>query len=123
MFIRRVVGMSGLEPDEIVEASNGAEALDVLAAKPVDVILSDINMPVMDGEQFLLALAGSGTLAEIPVVIVSTDSTATRVGRALELGAFGYVRKPFTPEALRSVLEEAMARRMPAASEVERHGA
>jgi two-component system chemotaxis response regulator CheY len=73
------------------------------------VVLSDINMPVMDGEQFLMELAATGKLREIPVVIVSTDSTATRVGRALELGARGYVRKPFTPEGLRSVLEEAMS--------------
>ena len=108
-FIKRVVDMSGLEPSAIVEAQNGREALECLASERIDVVLSDINMPVMDGEQFLMELGATGKLREIPVVIVSTDSTATRVGRALELGARGYVKKPFTPEALRNVLEEAMA--------------
>jgi two-component system chemotaxis response regulator CheY len=120
-FIRRVVAMSGLEPGEILEASNGAEALGILAVGKVDVILSDINMPVMDGEQFLRELAHSGTLSRIPVVIVSTDSTTTRVGRALELGAFGYVRKPFTPEDLRSMLQQAMDSRTATIPEVARH--
>ncbi|HYO83554.1 MAG TPA: response regulator [Bryobacteraceae bacterium] len=108
-FIKRVVNMSGLEPSAIYEVGNGKEALECLASQPVDVILSDINMPVMDGEQFLKELASSGKLREIPVVIVSTDSTATQVGRALKLGARGYVKKPFTPEALKSVLDDAMA--------------
>lgn len=121
-FVKRTVALSGFETSEILEASNGREALDRLrastAAPPVDLILTDINMPVMDGEQFISELKADPSLHAIPVVVVvSTDSTENRVGALLRLGASDYVRKPFPPERLSEVLSGLLGPRSPAAEE------
>lgn len=120
-FVKRTVALSGFETSEILEASNGREALDRLRARagapPVDLILTDINMPVMDGEQFISELKADPSLHAIPVVVVSTDSTENRVGALLRLGASDYVRKPFPPERLSEVLSGLLGTRSPAAEE------
>lgn len=107
-FIGRIISLSGLDVACCVQASNGMEALNLLREQLVDVVLSDINMPVMDGEQLLRELANDAVLRKVPVVVVSTDSTDLRRKRMLELGAKGYVRKPFAPETLRYELEMAL---------------
>jgi len=107
-FIGRIVQLSGLDVESCVQASNGMEALSMLRSQIVDVVLSDINMPLMDGEQFLAELSQDAVLKGVPVVVVSTDSTDLRRKRMLALGAKGYVRKPFAPETLRNELEMAI---------------
>ena len=107
-FIGRIVQLSGLDVESCVQAGNGREALSMLRNQMVDVVLSDINMPLMDGEQFLCELAQDADLKRVPVVVVSTDSTDLRKKRMMELGAKGYVRKPFAPETLRYQLELAL---------------
>jgi two-component system chemotaxis response regulator CheY len=107
-FIRRVVELSGLEVAAYVQAGDGGEALRLLQAQPVNVILTDVNMPGMDGEQFVVRLQEDPWLRAIPVVVVSTDATAGRMERMLALGARGYVTKPFSPEALRQELERVL---------------
>ena len=103
-FVRRVVELSGLEAN-CAQAADGAGALELLESQPVDVILTDINMPGMDGEEFLRRLQQHPRLRSIPAVVVSTDATSCRVERMLALGARGYVSKPFSPEVLRKQLE------------------
>jgi two-component system chemotaxis response regulator CheY len=103
-FVKRALAAAGLGVETCVEAGDGREALLRLAVQRVDVILTDINMPVMDGESLLRALRGDGMTQSIPVVVVSTDSTEHRMKALLELGAAGYVRKPFAPERLCEVL-------------------
>jgi two-component system chemotaxis response regulator CheY len=107
-FIRRTMEVSGIEVESYRQACNGQEALDQLRLEPADVVLSDINMPGMDGEQFLRELVADPALRGIPVVVVSTDSTEHRVAQMMALGARGYVRKPFAPEMLRTELERVM---------------
>lgn len=106
--IRRVIILSGFDLDECLEAEHGGEACRMLRDRPVDVILTDINMPVMNGEQFLGAVRADDSLGTIPVVVVSTDATEHRIRRMLELGAQGYVAKPFFPESLRGELERVL---------------
>ncbi len=106
--IRRVIVLSGFDLDECLEAEHGAEACRMLRDRPVDVILTDINMPVMNGEQFLGAVRADDSMGAIPVVVVSTDATEHRIRRMLELGAQGYVTKPFFPESLRGELERVL---------------
>src|SRR6185436_11231727 len=89
-FIGRIVQLSGLDVESCVQASNGMEALSMLRSQIVDVVLSDINMPLMDGEQFLAELSQDAVLKGVPVVVVSTDSTDLRRKRMLALGAKGY---------------------------------
>jgi two-component system chemotaxis response regulator CheY len=86
-FVRRVITLSGLELADYVEASNGIEALELLRTEWVDAILSDINMPGMDGEEFLRRVSADELLREIPVIIISTDGTDHRIQRMMALGA------------------------------------
>jgi two-component system, chemotaxis family, chemotaxis protein CheY len=104
-FVRRVLDLSGLTVGRCLEAGNGKEALDLLREEWVDVVLTDINMPVMDGEEFVRRLEEDDALRSIPVLVVSTDRTDGRIQRMLALGAKGYVTKPFLPETLRAELE------------------
>jgi two-component system chemotaxis response regulator CheY len=110
-FIRRVLTLSGFEVGECMEAGNGEEALAQLGAHRVDVILTDINMPGMNGEELLRKLATDGTLKHIPALVISTDATKERILRMLALGAEGYMSKPFTPEVLREELERVLGDR------------
>lgn len=103
-FVRRSIEIAGLPVDHWFEAGHGAEALDRLAGERVDLVLTDINMPVLDGEGLLRAMRQDERLRAVPVVVVSTDGTEQRMARLLELGASGYVRKPFPPEHLCAVL-------------------
>jgi len=101
-FICRSLNLSGLAITECAEASNGKEALELLRKRKVDVILCDVNMPQMDGEELLEHIEQDPELRSIPVLVISSDATAPRVQRMLGLGAQGYLLKPFSPELLRS---------------------
>jgi two-component system chemotaxis response regulator CheY len=107
-FVKRTLLAAGLEVHTCLEAANGRDALEKLRAftpdRRIDLILTDINMPVLDGEGLLAELKRDTALASIPVVVVSTDSTDQRVGALMRLGASDYVRKPFPPERLSEVL-------------------
>jgi len=107
-FIRRIMLVSGIEAAEFLEASDGQEALGMLRQQWVDVVLTDINMPGMDGEQFVRCLEADDLLRSVPVVVVSTDATEGRMHQMLSLGARGYVKKPFLPETLREELERVL---------------
>ena len=104
-FIVRVIELSGLEVGTCMQASNGREALDLLRANWIDIVLTDINMPVMNGEQFVTSMFEDEMLRTIPVLVISTDGSEGRVQRMMSLGARGYVKKPFSPETLRRSME------------------
>ena len=108
VFIRRVVQLSGLEVTTYLQAGDGGEALRLLDGELVDVILTDINMPGMDGGQFVARLQQDRLLQAIPVVVVSTDATSGRMQQMMALGARGYVTKPFSPEVLRQELDRVL---------------
>jgi two-component system chemotaxis response regulator CheY len=107
-FIRRVLDLSGLEVGLCLEASNGEEALRLLEDNWVDAVLTDINMPQMDGEELVRRMSGHEVLSLIPVLVVSTDRTEGRIQKMLTLGAKGYVTKPFAPETSREELEHSL---------------
>ncbi|HEV2198775.1 MAG TPA: response regulator [Bryobacteraceae bacterium] len=108
-FVRRVMQLSGLGVENYFEAANGAEALEITAVQRLDAILTDINMPVMDGEEFVRHLRSDPDPgAATPVIVVSTDATAHRIRNLLELGASGYLQKPFGPEQLRGEVERVL---------------
>jgi len=104
-FIQRAMKLAGFEEAEYLQASDGQEALARLEQRRVDVILTDINMPNMDGETLLAELEKRGTLRSTPALVISTDATRDRVHRMMAMGAHGYVAKPFAPEVLRAALE------------------
>ena len=107
-FVRRVIELSGFELSACFEASDGAEALAVLDNEWVDAILTDINMPGVDGEELLRRLAADESLRGIPAIVISTDATENRIARLLALGAKGYITKPFRPETLRAEPERTL---------------
>lgn len=107
-FIDRTIQLSGLDVAECVQAGDGRQALDLLRTGGADIVLSDINMPCMTGEELLRAIREDARLRATPVVIVSTDSTEARMTRMMRLGARGYIKKPFTPEMLRGELERVL---------------
>jgi two-component system chemotaxis response regulator CheY len=85
----------------VLEAGNGSDALDILREKRVDLVLSDINMPVMDGLQFVEQLQDLPQAKGIPVIMITTEASESHVMKALSFGARGYIRKPFTPDEVR----------------------
>ena len=106
--IKKALSLSGFKVGECLEAGNGREALDVLSTAWVDLILSDIHMPEMDGFGLLQALKEHETWRDLPVVMITTEANEQRLQEAMALGARGYIRKPFTPENIRSFLSHVM---------------
>ncbi|MBV9508293.1 MAG: response regulator [Acidobacteriia bacterium] len=110
--LQRVLRQTGMAINTIHEAGNGEEALEILKAKSVSLVLTDINMPKMDGLELLAALKRCPEWAGVPVVMITTEGGETKVAEAVRLGAVGYVRKPFTAdqikEKLAGILEPAL---------------
>jgi len=104
--IKKVISISGFKMDQCLEAGNGKEALNILADDWVDVIMSDINMPEMNGFELLEELQKDDLLKNIPVVVITTESSEERMRYALNLGAKGFIKKPFLPEDLKKILYE-----------------
>ena len=103
-ILQRVLRQTGMAIAAIHEAGDGQEALAVLAEHPVHLVLTDINMPKMDGLQLLASLKASPQWRSIPVVMITTEGGETKVAEAVKLGAAGYVRKPFTADQIKEKL-------------------
>jgi two-component system chemotaxis response regulator CheY len=110
-IVERCLRQAGLELKEVIEAGNGIEGLAAVQQGPMDLILSDINMPAMDGLEFLEGLRSLDNAKGTPVVMITTEGSESRVVEALSAGARGYIRKPFTADQVRErvspLLEEA----------------
>jgi len=100
-IVERSLRQAGLDLSEVKEAGNGAEALALLANTTVDLILCDINMPVMDGLEFVKRLKGIANAKGVPVIMITTEAGETHVVQALSAGACGYIRKPFTADQIK----------------------
>ena len=103
-ILQRVLVQAEVPVGKVHEAGDGAEALEKLKTNKVGLILSDINMPTMDGIEFLSRLKADEGLKSVPILMVTTEGSQARVLQALELGAAGYVRKPFTAEQIKEKL-------------------
>jgi two-component system chemotaxis response regulator CheY len=100
-IVERALRQAGLDGLVVHEAGSGVEGLEVLKAQAVDLILSDINMPAMDGLEFLRQIRAQNLAVGIPVVMITTESSEEHVKQAIEAGARGYIRKPFTAEQVK----------------------
>jgi two-component system, chemotaxis family, chemotaxis protein CheY len=103
-ILQRVLRQTDIIFGEVHEAGDGLEALEVLKNKTVGLILSDINMPNMDGIQFLGQVKANEAWKTVPVVMITTEGSQAKVMEAVELGASGYVRKPFTADQIKEKL-------------------
>jgi two-component system chemotaxis response regulator CheY len=100
-IVERSLRQAGLDISEVIEAGNGLEALTALESKKPDLILSDINMPTMNGLEFVKRLQHVPGMKDVPVVMITTEASESHVVEALSYGAKGYIRKPFTPEQVK----------------------
>jgi len=106
--IKKVVKASGFDVGSLYEAANGREALGVLKDSWIDLILTDYNMPDMDGLELLEAIKKDEILKEIPVVMITTEGSQQRIQTFMDKGAAAYVKKPFTPDEIKSKLSQIM---------------
>ena len=102
----KTLGMAGVDIAELHQAANGREALDLLQENWVDVVFTDINMPEMDGMEFVRQMSADGVMKLMPVVVVTTEGSEARIQELREMGIRGFLRKPFTPEAIRDVVTD-----------------
>ena len=103
-IIKRVANLTGMSIGTVFEAANGAEALAVLKANDVQVLFTDINMPVMSGIELLRAISADARWKNLLRVIISTDGSEARRNEVRDLDVRIYVEKPFRPEVMRDVL-------------------
>lgn len=101
----RTIGMTDLTVDNLYEADNGAIGLKLLEKSLVDLIFLDINMPVMNGIDFMKKISSDPRLAETPVIIVSTEGSEERKAELDRLGIKAYLRKPVSPEDLTDTVQ------------------
>jgi two-component system, chemotaxis family, chemotaxis protein CheY len=106
--IKKVVIMAGVPVGDFYEAADGREVLKLLETSWVDVILSDINMPEMNGIELLAEIKANEVLANIPVIFITTESSEARVEEARKIGVAGYIKKPFLPETIKKILYEVL---------------
>ncbi|MCZ2147578.1 MAG: response regulator [Bryobacterales bacterium] len=103
-ILQRVLRQAELSVGEVIEAGDGVEALEALKSRKVGLILSDINMPNMDGLQLLTQIRASHEHKNVPVLMITTEGSQNKVLEAVTLGASGYVRKPFTADQIKEKL-------------------
>jgi two-component system chemotaxis response regulator CheY len=100
-IVERSLRQAGLDALVVREAGSGTEGLELLKENRVDLILSDINMPLMDGLEFLRQIRTQNLAPGVPVVMITTESSEEHVKQAIQAGAQGYIRKPFTAEQVK----------------------
>ena len=110
-MVIKTVRLAQVDLNKVFEAEDGKEALRILDKEWVDLVFADINMPVMDGIEMVDAMADKDMLEMIPVVIISTERSATRMEELKAKGVRAYLNKPFTPENIKKVLEDILGNR------------
>lgn len=104
--MRQLIGfaMKRIPQSRVIEATDGVDALKKLSSEKIDIILADINMPVMDGLKLLSLVKGSDSLKNIPVIMITTEGAEEDKKKALAIGANAYLTKPVqTQELIRLV--------------------
>ncbi len=106
--IAKTLELAEVDINQRFDASNGQEALEILNANTIDLVFSDIHMPVMDGIELITSMKNNDNFKSIPVVVISSEGGQKRVNELKSLGINQFIRKPFTPEEIRAVINEVM---------------
>lgn len=107
-IIKKIIKVSGFDVGEFLDASDGKEALKVLTDEWVDIVLTDINMPNVNGMELMAEMKKDELLRSIPIVMITTQGSEKKIQEAMDLGASGYVKKPFLPEDIKRTLSSIM---------------
>ena len=110
MFISKAIEVSGLSVGKVMQAQNGKEGLEMLQKEWVDIVFADINMPEMTGVEMVQKMCEDGLMKTVPVVIVSTERSATRIAELKAAGVREYLNKPCTPENIKKVVDEVLGK-------------
>jgi len=102
--IKRTFKTAGYGSAEFHEAANGKDALGIMENGWIDIVITDYNMPVMNGLELIRAIKKEDLLKDIPVVVISTEGNETKIKEFMDSGAAGYITKPFTPETIRDLI-------------------
>jgi two-component system, chemotaxis family, chemotaxis protein CheY len=102
--IKRTFKAAGYGNSDFQEAANGKEALELMKNGWIDIVMTDYNMPVMNGLELIQTLKKDDILKDIPVVVVSTEGHEAKIKEFMDSGAAGYITKPFTPETIRDLI-------------------
>jgi two-component system chemotaxis response regulator CheY len=105
-MVQKILGMTGVPLGQVHEAGDGESALAKLKAESIDLLMLDISMPVMRGDHMLELLRRDSQLADMPVIVASSERSGERIAQVERLGAH-YIPKPFLPEQLREVILKA----------------
>lgn len=108
--IVKAIEMAGVSVKSLFMAGHGQDALEILGREWVDLVFADINMPVMGGVELVKRMKADDDMKDIPVVIVSTEGSATRIKSLLDAGVRAFLRKPFTPEGLKATIDGIMGK-------------
>jgi two-component system chemotaxis response regulator CheY len=108
--ILKAVALSGFDLGDCWEAGDGREAINILADHWVDLILTDLHMPGMNGLEMLREIQKDEIHRQVPVVLITTEGSENRIQEAWALGIKGYIQKPFHPEAIRDILTQIMVK-------------
>jgi len=106
-MIQKTMQLSGLQLGEIHQAANGREGLEALERQWIDLVIADINMPVMTGEEMIEHMQTRPILKTIPTIVISTEGSQTRIDRLQRKGAH-FIHKPFSPETIRDTVKRVL---------------
>lgn len=106
--IAKALEMANLPVGRLHEAGNGEEALAIMTKEWVDLVFADLNMPVMNGVEMVSRMKGDASLKSLPVIVVSTEGSAKRIRGLMDQGIDGFVRKPFTPETIKTAVQSVL---------------
>jgi two-component system chemotaxis response regulator CheY len=104
-MISKTIQISGVNLNEIHQAANGKEGLEGLDQHWIDLVIADINMPVMNGEEMIDRILAHPEHKKLPIIVISNEGSQTRIERLQQKGAV-FIQKPFSPEKVRDVLKQ-----------------
>ncbi len=104
--ICKTLGLSELPIGTLYQAGNGVEALEILGKEWIDLVFADVNMPIMGGIELVNKMQENELYKTIPIIMVSTEGSATRIQELHEKGIKAFIRKPFRPENLKSTIQD-----------------
>lgn len=105
MMLAKTLRISGLQINEVLMAENGARALEVLREEWIDLVLTDLHMPVMSGMEMVEKMAADGLLSSLPVVVITSDASQQRMKELQGHGIRDYLCKPVRPEHVKKTIE------------------